>query len=462
MKNILLPEWVKDAIFYQIFPERFNNGNSENDPPNTVPWGNKPTRDSFFGGDLVGIIKKFEYIKDLGVNAIYLNPIFQAGTNHKYDTWDYFKIDPNFGSINDFKKLINNAHKLNIRIILDGVFNHCGDGFWAFKDVCSFGKKSKYYNWFIINDDNIQNNPINYQTAGACNYLPKLNVSNSNVKKYIHKIIEFWTKLGIDGWRFDVPWKVSSKFWKSVRNIVKDINPDSYLVGEEWHDAQPWIKRDMFDGVMNYRLRDHIINFFIKDKEDAEDFNYRILYLKKLYGEYFFTMLNLLSSHDTPRIFTIARNNKKRLLLAISFLMTFIGSPMIYYGDEIGMKGGNDPDCRRVMLWDEDLWDWEIHNTYKRLIDLRKSHESLRYGDFKTLLTFNKVYAYLRTRNKDYVIVVLNSGEKQPNIKISMPKFIRHHNEWKDVLSNRVFKILRNELILEDISNLRSYILIPK
>ena len=173
--------WVKDTIFYQIFPDRFYNGNSKNDPPGIAKWGSSPTRNNFFGGDLEGIKKKLSYLKEIGINAIYLNPIFKAGTNHKYDTWDYYEVDPMFGSKGDLLNLIKEVHKLKMKIILDGVFNHCGDGFWAFRDVKEKGMCSSYYNWFTINGDNISEKPINYQTAGGAKYLPKFNYNNKLV-----------------------------------------------------------------------------------------------------------------------------------------------------------------------------------------------------------------------------------------------------------------------------------------
>ena len=344
-----ISNWVENATFYQIFPDRFYNGNLKNDPPGVAQWGSSPTRNNFFGGDLEGIKKKLPYLKEIGINAIYLNPIFKAGTNHKYDTWDYYKVDPIFGSKSDLLNLIKEVHKLKMKIILDGVFNHCGDGFRAFRDVKEKGIHSNYYNWFIINGDSISEKPINYQTAGGAEYLPKFNYNNELVREYILKVAEYWTKEAeIDGWRIDIPWKVPMDFWQIFRKRIKEINPDSYIVGEIWRDASPWIKGNTFDGVINYRLRDLIIDFFIKDNIDAEDFDYELSYLRELHDLNAYKMLNLLSSHDVPRILTIANNNIKRLIISIVFLMTYIGAPMIYYGDEIGMEGENDPDCPEI------------------------------------------------------------------------------------------------------------------
>lgn len=461
-ENYIEPNWVKGSIFYQIFPERFYNGDFDNDPPNKVNWTDMPNRNNFFGGDLKGIIEKMSYLKKLGINAIYLNPVFKAGKNHKYDTWDYFSVDSSFGKESELIKLVNKAHSLNIKVILDGVFNHCGDGFWAFKDASDKGKKSRYYNWFFILGDKVTKNPINYKTAGGCEYLPKLNINNPETRKYLFEAISYWTKNAkIDGWRLDVPWKIDFDFWKKFRKLVKKINPESYLVGEIWRDPELWIHNDTFDGVMNYKLRDLIINFCIKGFIDAEDFDYELRYLSKIMGQKIYFMLNLLSSHDTPRILTLANNDTSKVVLAITFLMTYIGAPMIYYGDEIGMEGDNDPDCRRAMIWDEMLWNKKINNIYKKLINLRLKHPSLRIGKFETLLVFNRFYSYLRSESSDNIIIAINAGERQPDLEIPLSNEISTYKVWFDIFSEKYFEVLNNKLILKNITKQTSYILKP-
>jgi len=433
-KNYIEPNWVKDSIFYQIFPERFCNGDFDNDPSNKVNWTDMPNRDNFFGGDLRGIIEKLLYLKKLGINAIYLNPIFEAGKNHKYDTWDYLSVDPSFGKEPELIELVNKAHSLNIKVILDGVFNHCGDGFWAFKDVLEKGKKSKYYNWFFILGDKINKNPVNYQTVGGCEYLPKLNINNPETRKYLFEAISYWTKnIKIDGWRLDVPWKIDFDFWVEFRKLVKKINSESYLVGEIWRDPEFWIFNDRFDGVMNYKLRDLIIDFCIKDFIDAEDFDYELRYLSKIMGQKIYFMLNLLSSHDTPRILTLANNNISKVILAITFLMTYMGTP----------------------------WNKKINNVYKKLINLRLKHPSLRIGKFKTLLVFNRFYSYLRSESSDNIIVAINAGERQPDLEIPLSDEVSNYKVWFDIFSEEYFKVLNNKLILKNITKHTSYILKP-
>lgn len=459
---VIKSNWVSDAIFYQIFPDRFYNGNLKNDPSGKTQWESLPTRTNFFGGDLKGIKKKLPYLKEMGINGIYLNPIFKAGKNHKYDTWDYYEIDPIFGSKNDLMELVEEVHKIEMKIILDGVFNHCGDGFWAFRDVKKKGIHSSYYNWFIIDGDNVTKKPINYQTAGGAEYLPKFNYNSKLVREYILKVVEYWTRESkIDGWRLDTPWKVPIDFWQIFRKKVKEINPDAYIVGEIWRDASPWIKGDSFDGVMNYRLRDLIIDFLIKGSTDAEDFDYELSYLGKLHNSNAYLMLNLLSSHDVPRILTIANDDIKKLTMALVFLMTYIGAPMIYYGDETGMTGENDPDCRRTMIWDKSLWNKEINGLYRKLIRFRIEHESLRSGSFKTLLVFNRLYVYQRIKGPDTVIIILNSGEKQDKVIVPIKKGVAFYENWIDLFTKNKYRVVGKRLEITNVPELSALVLKP-
>jgi glycosidase len=365
-----------------------------------------------------------------------------------------------FGSKSDLLNLIKEVHKLKMKIILDGVFNHCGDGFWAFRDVKEKGICSDYYNWFVINGDNISEKPLNYQTAGGAKYLPKFNYNNKLVREYILRVAEYWTKEAeIDGWRIDVPWKVPMDFWQIFRKKVKEINPDAYIVGEIWRDITPWIKGNTFDGVINYRLRDLVIDFFIKDNIDAEDFDYELLYLRELHNLNAYKMLNLLSSHDVPRILTVANNNIKRLLMSVVFLMTYIGVPMIYYGDEVGMVGENDPDCRRTMIWDEPLWNKEVNNIYRKLIRFRMEHESLRSGSFKTLLVFNRLYVYQRLKGPDTVIIVLNPGEKQDKVTVPFKKGAIFYKTWVDIFTENRYKVVGDYLVIKNVPELSALVL---
>jgi len=453
------PEWVKDAVFYQIFPDRFCNGDLSNDPPDTEPWGNLPTRTNFFGGDLQGIIKKLDYLEDLGVNALYLNPIFKAQTNHKYDTANYFEIDPSFGSSGLFRTLVEELHRRDMRIILDGVFNHCGDSFWAFEDAKAQGELSPYADWFIVRSFPLTKTPLSYYACGGASYLPKLNHKNKQVQEYIYRVATHWLKeAAIDGWRLDVPCKIPIPFWQEFRKEVKNVNPQSYLVGEIWRDATPWIQCDTFDGITNYRLRELILDYCATYILDAEDFSYELEQLHKSLGTAAPTMLNLLGCHDTPRILTVFQGEVDRMLIALAFLFTTIGAPMVYYGDEVGLLGGVDPDCRRTMQWQEELWDHRVRDTYRKLIALRKQHSSLRRGDFETLLTFVRVFAYRRVHEQDEVIIILNPGAAVENLAISTNSTVE---QWHDLFNNKKYSSVNGRLIFTRVPAASFLILTP-
>jgi len=456
------PAWVKDAIFYQIFPDRFWNGDPTNDPPGTEPWGSIPTRENFFGGDIQGIIDKLTYLQDLGINALYLNPVFWAQTNHKYDTCDYLKIDPAFGSLGLFKDFVQEVHRYDMKVILDGVFNHCGAGFWAFEDFKVKGAQSAYKDWFLSNGHAFQSSPPTYQTCGGAHYLPKFNTAHPAVREYLLNVATYWLEeTDIDGWRLDVPWKVPMSFWYDFRSAVKMVNPQAYLVGEIWRDAVPWIQGDIFDGAMNYRLRDYILDYCIRDAMDAEDFDFELTALRQSHGSALTTMLNLLGSHDTPRIMTLCQNDSERVKLAIIFMVTYLGAPMIYYGDEVGMQGGNDPLCRGTMVWDEAQWDKSLAQTYRQMIMLRKEHPALRQGDFETLFIFNGVYGYRRSFKQDEVIVVLNPRYAQSDVTIQVQNSHWRNQQWYNILTNEIYIAKNGFLHIPHLASATGLVLLP-
>lgn len=435
-KCINIPEWVKDTIFYQIFPERFANGDLNNDPAWVQPWGTPPSSQTFMGGDLQGILDHLPYLRELGINAIYTTPIFAARSNHKYDTSDYYKVDPAFGDLELLKKLVNTAHDQGIRIILDAVFNHCGDGFWAFQDVMKKGKSSQYYDWFQLGDLPVKQDPPNYQTCGGASFLPKLNMNNPQVRRYLLDVTAYWLKeTGIDGWRLDVPWKVPLDFWREFRQTVKSIRSDAYIVAESWRDPLYWLQGDTCDAVMNYPYRDYILDYCVRDAMDAEDFDHFTRRLLTEYGVFAPVQLNLLGSHDTTRLLTLCRENSARAILAFLCMLTGVGAPMVYYGDENGMSGENDPDCRRCMEWDPEKWNDTIRSAVQKLISLRHAHPALRAGSYESLLTFNGVYAFRRILNDDQVVVVVNPRNMQEKLCINLHGM--GDCEWVDVLSNQ-------------------------
>lgn len=406
------PDWVGDAIFYEVFPDRFAKGDVSIDPPNVVDWTSTPTRDNFFGGDLAGLLSKLGYLEDLGVNALYLTPIFKAGTNHRYDTHDYFEIDPALGNLALFRKLVRRAHARGMRIVLDGVFNHCGDGFWAFRDVVARGPSSPYYDWFFVDCFPIVKDPPSYQACGGAPYLPKLNTDHPEVRRHLFDAAAYWLREAeIDGWRIDVPWEVANEFWYELRDVVKAANPDAYLVAEAWYEW--WRLPEIFDGLMNYRLRKQLLDFCVRGCVDAQTLarNVEMLFLECPEKP---AMLNLLGSHDTHRLLTLAGGDERRATLAFAALFTLPGAPMLYYGDEVGLEGENDPDCRRPMVWDPALQREGIHAAVKRLIELRRTTPALRGGGYETLYAFNRVFAYAR----EEAVIVLNAGPTRADVEI--------------------------------------------
>ncbi len=452
-------EWVADAVFYQIFPERFCNGEPANDPPGVVPWNDLPTRENFFGGDLRGILARLDYLQDLGVTALYLNPIFRAGTNHRYDTWDYFQVDPALGDAALLKELVEAAHRRGMRLILDGVFNHCGEGFAPFQDVCEKGAASQFADWFLVHSFPLQKEPLSYATCGGAPYLPKLNASYRPVQEYLFKVARYWLEeAGIDGWRLDVPFKVPFAFWREFRRVVKAANPAAYLVGEVWREAAPWLEGDTFDGVTNYRLRELILDYCLTNVLDGEDFGFEVHMLRRAQGPLAANMLNLLGSHDTARIFTLLKGDLERLRIALTFLMTVPGAPLVYYGDEVGLLGEADPDCRRTMPWEEARWDTRVLSLYKELIALRRSHPAFRHGEVETLAAFNGIYAYRRSFGEDEAIVVLNPRESVP--VFDLPTHSRQ-SAWADVASGEIVRSVAGVLRLPLVPARSARLLLP-
>lgn len=410
------PVWVRDALFYEIFPERFYNGDRENDPENVESWGKLPGHDSFFGGDLAGIIEKLDYLNELGINALYLTPIFKSSSNHKYNIDDYYQIDPRFGDKETGKRLVKEAHKRGIRVILDAVYNHAGFDFFAFNDLREKGQNSAYLDWFQIDSLPLKTTPpLNYRTfANDIPHMPKLNTSNEEVQQYLIDAALYWTKeLDIDGWRLDVSDEVDHQFWKKFRKSLRKVKDDIYLVGEIWYDSNRWLQGDEFDGVMNYRLLRNMIDFFAEDKIGPRLFNSRLTRNWMKYQlEVNYNMLNLLDSHDTVRMAEYFSDNKERMKLAILFQFTYPGAPMIYYGDEVGLFGEEDPDCRRCMIWEKDKQDQELYNYYQQLIFLRKELSALRRGNYSVIIQdeARNIIGFKRIYDKQEVIVILNNS----------------------------------------------------
>jgi len=568
--NSRVPNWAKQAIWYQIFPERFFNGDKTNDPraedlkgswPFFVPdgWQITPWRSDWYkmqkwekadgkdfywnaglrryGGDIQGIIDKLNYLKKLGINAIYLNPIFESPSLHKYDASMYRHIDNNFGPRPEmdkliwqkedptnastwkwtsadslFLQLIKKAHKLGMHIIIDGVFNHVGKTFWAFKDVQKNQQKSKFKNWFIIkrfDDPNTPQNEFNYSGWYGIKSLPEFREDENGlvepVAEHIHKIIKRWMdpnadgnpEDGIDGWRLDVADMVNHKFWRKFRKWVKEINPNAYITGEVWWEnwqqnkmfnAAAWLKGDEFDAVMNYRFA-RAVKRFIADKKLKINSRAFVDSLQIQYNDYdkehLYVLMNLLDSHDTERLASIVVNpdhyydhfanpaqNKNWLVrkprlnellkikLMVALQMTLPGAPMIYYGDEAGMWGGDDPDDRKPMLWKEFKYELEkshpfgkprpidsvkfnenLFNWYKKLIFIRKNNPEFSLGNIKFILFKNNptILAYKRKLKNNVTLVLINNNSTYATIPFK--NLIKNKTYVKELLSNKKLKV---------------------
>jgi len=419
------PKWVKNTIWYQIFPDRFANGNQLNDPENTLPWGLDPPKPtSFYGGDIQGVIDQLDYLKELGITGIYLTPIFESPSNHKYDTTNYFRIDSQFGDEWLLKKLIQRCHERGIKVMLDAVFNHTCQDFPPFQDVLKNGMNSIYKDWFHIHSFPVISSPVpNYETFSFVSAMPKLNTENKDVQNFLLSVGAYWLKeCDIDGWRLDVANEINHSFWREFRKEMKAIKNDVYLLGEIWHFALPWVKGDQFDGVMNYPLSHAILSFFAFQNSNSTEFSNKI---NQLFSQYpaptLYSLFNLVGSHDTPRILTQCKQNDQLVILIYVFLFTFYGTPCIYYGDEIGLIGGGDPECRGCMIWNESDQNKIIYDVVKKLIFLRKKHLLIANdGQFKWHSVENEpnLIIYERSNEEEVYLIILNRNENTSSIKL--------------------------------------------
>lgn len=351
-------EWMKNAVFYQIFVERFNRGIADKDDSYiNMRWGDKPTPTSFAGGDIPGITAKLDYLKELGISALYLTPVFKSISNHKYDISDYYEVDPAFGSNHDLKTMVEECHKRGIRVVLDAVFNHVSERLAQFRDVKEKGRNSEFFDWFVIYGDSVDLKNCNYETFADCRYMPKLNTSNKCVQDFLTGIaVHYITEYDIDGWRLDVSDEISQDYWRTFRRAVKAAKSDAVIIGENWHDAYRNLRGDQYDSIMNYAFTKAALDYFANGSKDAlataRKLNELLIRNKDGVNR---MMLNLLDSHDTHRFFTCVNENRAVVKEALAMLFFYMGTPCIYYGTEILMPGGYDPDCRRCMDWDKVL-----------------------------------------------------------------------------------------------------------
>lgn len=476
-KDFKTPDWFKDAIVYQIFPDRFSkegmDGLKNTDRQGIIPrqweetpyykaeqFGGQYLANDFFGGSLVGIINKLDYLKELGITAIYLNPIFEAFSNHRYDVGDYERVDPILGTNDDFKRLCQEAKGRGIRIILDGVFSHTGSNSRYFNKEGTYpslgayqSKDSPYYSWYSF-----KNHPDDYEAWWGIKTLPHTRELEPSFMDYIltsdKAIVKRWLDYGGSGWRLDVADELPPEFLRALRKAVKEKMPEAVIIGEVWEDAtnklsygklREYLLGEKLDSVMNYPLRGAIIDFACK-RIDAAGFAMRLMSLYENYPkEAFYSLLNFLSSHDVARIITLLADcplskdltkdekavfrlnraqldlAKKRLGNALLLLMTLPGVPCIYYGDEVGMEGYEDPFNRRTFPW--QALDETILSLYKRMIKLRKDNRVLVTGEFEILYSYKSCLAFARYDKEKFLAVAVNMGSEPTFTRLDLARF---------------------------------------
>ena len=415
--------WLQESVVYQIFPDRFYNGDKSINPENTELWGGPVNTKSMFGGDLKGIIDKLDYLEELGINLLYLTPIFKSSSNHKYNIADYYDIDPQFGTLDTVKELIKKCHEKGMKIIFDAVFNHSGSDFFAFENLLKKQESSKYKDWYFIDSYPVSTDNVNYYTFGNdVSNMPKLNTHNKEVREYLLKVGEYWVKdIGIDGWRLDVCDEVDHDFWRAFNKVVKSANKDAVIIGEIMHEANSFLKGDQMDSIMNYPFKFALVDFFANRSIHAKQFDdilssNRTLYMTSITRQ----LWNLIDSHDTKRFLTECDGNVDRMKLAIVFEFCYQGVPYIYYGDEIGLDGADDPQCRKCMIWDVEKQNTKLFNLYKTMISLRKNNKVLIYGDYKTVYCKGNVLVFKRSYEGDTLLIAINNSDEEYNLNIPL------------------------------------------
>lgn len=468
------PAWVGEAIFYQVFPDRFARSGRVSPPGPLEEWGTPPTGTGFKGGDLYGIVQHLDHLERLGVNALYLNPVFASASNHRYHIYDYHTVDPLLGGEQALRALIDAAHARGMRVILDGVFNHASRGFWPFSHVMEVGRDSPYRDWFYLNpefleqgrqlvaypltetekadpsdpgwhtrDGSLSLRQFGYRAWRDLPALPKLNVQNPEVREFLLGVAEHWIRFGADGWRLDVPEEIEDPdFWREFRQRVKAVNPEAYIVAEIWELRPEVLAGDRFDALMNYPLGVAVLSFAGGGHldtamaathatvaaglhpDDGPGFVRRLEDIVPAYGpSTLASQLNLLGSHDTPRILSLCGGDVDSVRLAMLIVMTLPGAPCIYYGDEIGLAGGMDPDCRGAFPWqDEEAWDRGLLEYVSALGQFRRTSPALRSGDLDILAASGSTVAYLRALPGECVVVAHNNGAAPAVLEVPLPE----------------------------------------
>ena len=472
------PAWVRDAVFYQVFPDRFARSSRVATPGPLEAWDAPPTAHGFKGGDLLGIVEHLDDLADLGVTALYLTPVFSSASNHRYHTYDYLAVDPILGGTPALRELVDAVHLRGMRIVLDGVFNHTGRGFWPFHHVLENGLDSPYVDWFHVDRARLANgrgldaypdratpcpdgssgdaaegggsslDRLGYRGWWDMPALPKLNTDHPDVREHLWSVAEHWLRFGIDGWRLDVPAEIDDEsFWQEFRRRCRAVNPDAYLVGEIWDVAPEWVRGDRFDALMNYPLLEAILGFVGGPSLDVAlvaSHHELSMHVRRTGAAAFAaalkaqvaayepatvaSQLNLLSSHDMPRLRTLLSGDLAAVRMALLLQMTLPGAPCVYYGDEIGMEGGNDPDCRRAFPIGPAGRDEALRATFRDLIAVRREHPALRADGLRVIAAADACVAIVRGGGADpspageTLLVVANAGSAPVSTTFELPE----------------------------------------
>lgn len=416
-----LPDWAKEMVMYHIFPDSFaTEKNRIAEKERCIKKDGKVYR-SHQGGTLKGILESLDYIAGLGVNCVYLNPIFAAESYHKYDTIDYFQIDPCFGTLEEFKELVGALHERGIRIILDGVFNHCGAGFFAFQDVLKKGEASRYKDWFYKMEFPVQfKKPLNYEAFAYVKEMPKLNTGNPEVMDYFKKVGTWWIEeTGIDGWRLDVANEINHDFWREFRKAVRAVKEDAILIGEIWEDSQVWLQGDQFDSTMNYTFSYICREFYAEHAISLKEFDEKINRMLLRYPHPVSAVqMNFLDTHDVPRFLSYCKNGMEDLKQAVFFMMMCVGIPSVFYGDEQLIEGMTEPEYRKPMPWKYRKPEMEAF--FEKWIKIRRKFPALQKGRYETVMIDEEqgIYGFRRYTSQQELLILLNTSEQETEVEL--------------------------------------------
>ena len=434
------PQWAQDTVIYNIFPDSFATGHRFISGMETERDYGQEKVHGKLGGTIKGITENIDYLTELGVNAIYINPIFVAGEYHKYDLVDYYHIDPCFGTDEEFGELVQHCHEKGIRVIIDGVFNHCGWHFMAFNDVVEKGEASDYKDWFyrleypVVRPEDPETYP-GYECFGYERMMPKLALDQEEAADYFCQVGQYWIeRYNIDGWRLDVASEINDGFWRKFRAAVKKCKKDAVLIGEVWESAGHWLDGTMFDSTMNYDFRKHCKRFFAEETADALEFDSRVTDMRMRYRKQtVFSQLNLLDSHDVSRFLSLCKNVRS-FRLAVIFQMTFPGMPSVFYGDEAGVTGILEAEYRSPMPWDTLAETDELFYLYQRAIELRKRELILKRGEYRTVTAEkgSRLYGYERYLGSERIRIFLNMEEHAAELR---PEWLEGEILWQEGLT---------------------------